>query len=107
MQRIIARESGLRLLHAADAASGIEIARQRRPKAIIMDLNLPGMDCFEALRVLKSMPETAAIPVMALTASAQPNEVEKCLKSGFVAYLTKPVDIDFLLAKLKDILGSA
>ena len=107
MQRIIARESGLRLLHAADAASGIEIARQRRPKAIIMDLNLPGMDGFEALRVLKSMPETAAIPVMALTASAQPNEVEKGLKSGFVAYLTKPVDIDFLLAKLKDILGSA
>jgi CheY-like chemotaxis protein len=105
MQRIFAREQGWRLLHAANAEAGVEIARSRRPIAIIMDLNLPGMSGVEAMRVLKSMPETADIPIMALTASASPSDVEKGLKAGFVAYLTKPVDIEMLLSKLKELTG--
>jgi signal transduction histidine kinase/CheY-like chemotaxis protein len=105
MQRIFARQQGWRLLHAANAEAGVEIARSRRPMAIIMDLNLPGMSGVEAMRVLKSMPETADIPIMALTASASPSDVEKGLKAGFVAYLTKPVDIEMLLSKLKELTG--
>jgi len=105
MERIMAREAGLKLMTAENAAIGLDLARRLRPAIVVMDLNLPGMDGFEALRVLKSMPETAKTPVIALTASAQPRDVEKGMAAGFVAYLTKPIDITLFLGKIREILG--
>jgi CheY-like chemotaxis protein len=59
-----------------------------------MDLNLPGLSGFDALRELRGDPATAAIPVIALTANAMARDIERGLASGFFRYLTKPIDID-------------
>ena len=58
-----------------------------------MDINLPGIDGYEALRRLQKHRNTRDIPVMALTAAAMPADVRKGLDAGFVKYLTKPIDL--------------
>ena len=96
---ILARHPGIRLLTATDGPAGIALARQERPKVILMDINLPGMDGFEALRRLKGDPATASIPVLAISANAMVGERERGLKAGFTAYLTKPIKLDeFMMA---------
>ena len=58
-----------------------------------MDINLPGINGFEALKILHSNPATAHIPVIALSANAMPRDIEKGLEAGFFRYLTKPIKI--------------
>ena len=81
------------LLIAYDAGRGVEAAKKRKPDLILMDLNLPGMDGFEALKHLRRSKKTRHIPVIALTADALPHQIEKGLKAGFHAYVTKPVNV--------------
>ncbi|HAT30736.1 MAG TPA: hybrid sensor histidine kinase/response regulator [Janthinobacterium sp.] len=83
----------LDLLAAMDGHAGIELARLHHPRVILMDINLPGMDGFETLRMLRSDPNTADIPVIAVTASAMPSDIRRGLAAGFFDYLTKPIDI--------------
>ena len=94
VEEIVAFRRDLRLLAAPDGHLGLQLARAHRPQAILMDLNLPGMSGFEVLKQLRTDPETAAIPVIALTANAMPRDVERGLAAGFHRYLTKPIDID-------------
>jgi len=86
------------LLEASDAERGIEIARARIPVLILMDIQLPGMDGFEALRILQEDPATSDIPVIAVSAHAMQKELEKGLQAGFRDYITKPIQIDRLIA---------
>jgi two-component system, cell cycle response regulator DivK len=90
---------------AADGAAGIEAAVRERPDLILMDLSLPGVDGWEATRRLKARPETAAIPVVALTAHAMQGDEERARACGCDDYLTKPIDEDQLFAKLERLLG--
>ncbi|MDH5750488.1 MAG: response regulator, partial [Rhodospirillales bacterium] len=60
---------------------------------ILMDINLPGMNGYEALMLLKASPETRHIPVIALTARATESDIEKGKRAGYFEYLTKPIDI--------------
>jgi len=94
VEEIVAFRRDLRLISAPDGHLGLQLARAHRPEAILMDLNLPGMSGFEVLKQLRTDPETAAIPVIALTANAMPRDVERGLAAGFYRYLTKPIDID-------------
>jgi signal transduction histidine kinase/CheY-like chemotaxis protein len=93
VQELVRMRADLRLLSAPDARLGIEMARAHRPEIVLMDLNLPGMSGTEAMQALRADPRTAAIPVIALTASAMPREVEGGAAAGFYCYLTKPIDI--------------
>jgi CheY-like chemotaxis protein len=93
-------------LTAADGAAGIETAVRERPDLILMDLSLPGVDGWEATRRLKARPETAAIPVIALTAHAMQGDEERARACGCDDYLTKPIDEEQLFAKLTRFLGS-
>ena len=90
---------------AADGAAGIEAAVRERPDLILMDLSLPGVDGWEATQRLKARPETAAIPVVALTAHAMQGDEERARACGCDDYLTKPIDEDQLFAKLERLLG--
>ena len=99
--QIIARHPSIRLLTAVDGKSGIEIARISQPDVILMDINLPGIDGFEALTILRSEPATASIPVIALSANAMPTDIEKGLKAGFFCYITKPIKVNEFMATLK------
>jgi len=98
-------EDEYEILTAADGAAGIEVAMRHRPDLILMDLSLPGLDGWEATRRLKARPETAAIPVIALTAHAMQGDEERARACGCDDYLTKPIDEDQLFAKLERLLG--
>ena len=104
MEEIINHHPSLSLIHATTAEEGIELAKERGPNLVIMDISLPGMDGFEALQQLKTQPETANLPVVALTANASSEEVEKGKQAGFKRYLVKPVQVDALLEAFNELL---
>src|SRR6266571_8746105 len=95
------------MLSAVDAHSGIALARAHLPDVILMDLNLPGMGGAEAQAILRADPRTAAIPVIALTANAMPDEVRAAKAAGFFHYLTKPIKIDKFTQALDNALAYA
>jgi CheY-like chemotaxis protein len=97
VEQIIARRSNLRLLGAADASLGIEFARVYHPEVILMDINLPGMSGTEAMKVLRSDPATAHIPIIALSANAVPRDIQRGLEAGFFNYITKPIMVGQLM----------
>lgn len=93
VEQLVARRSDLKLLTAVDGDLGVQLARREQPDVILMDINLPGISGFEALEILQKDPETARIPVMALSANAVPRDIEKGLEAGFFRYLTKPIQV--------------
>jgi CheY-like chemotaxis protein len=93
VEQIIARHPGLRLLTAVNGSSGIEIARLSQPDVILMDINLPGINGFEVLKILREDQLTAHIPVIAISANAMPFDIAKGLKAGFLRYITKPINV--------------
>lgn len=100
VEDLLARRPDIRLLSARDAKSGIEIACTSLPDVILMDINLPGVSGIDALKILSEIPETAHIPVVALSANAIPRDIEKGLQAGFFRYLTKPIKVVEFMATL-------
>ena len=94
VEQLIARRPDMRLLSAGDGMSGIEIARTHQPEVILMDINLPGINGIQALRILRKDPITAHIPVLAISANAMPHDIKKGLEAGFFRYLAKPIKVD-------------
>ena len=92
---------------ARDGRSGIEIALVSQLDVILMDINLPGINGIQALRMLAENPATAHIPVIALSANAMPRDIEKGLAAGFFRYLTKPIKVNELLDTLDEALNFA
>jgi PAS domain S-box-containing protein len=93
VEELIARRGDLKLLTAIDGHLGVELARAYLPDVILMDINLPGISGYGALRLLSADPATAHIPVLALSANAVPRDIEKGLEAGFFRYLTKPIRV--------------
>ena len=93
VEQIIARHSNIRLLTAINGSIGIEVAVASQPDVILMDINLPGINGFEAMKILHQDPVTAHIPVVALSANAMPRDIEKGIEAGFYRYLTKPIKV--------------
>jgi signal transduction histidine kinase/CheY-like chemotaxis protein len=100
VEKIIARHPDMHLLTAVNGNSGIEIARASKPDVILMDINLPGINGFEALKILRSDPATAHIPVIAISANAMPLDIERGLKAGFFRYITKPIKVNEFMEAL-------
>ena len=93
---------GYSVRFAEDGPAGITAAASLKPDIILMDIGLgEGMDGWEATRQLKANPETAAIPVIALTASAFESDRRKSMASGCCDFDTKPVDMVRLLSKIE------
>jgi CheY-like chemotaxis protein len=105
IERVVKPYREYNLISAATAEDGIAVAREQQPGLIILDIGLPGMDGFEALRLLREHEATRAIPVIALTAAAKPSDIEKGLMSGFCRYLTKPVDVHEFLDAVRAAVG--
>ncbi len=93
VEQLIARRPELRLLGAANGTLGVELARERQPEVILMDINLPGISGIEALQLLRADPRTAHIPVLALSANAMAGDIKRGLDAGFFRYLTKPIRV--------------
>jgi CheY-like chemotaxis protein/anti-sigma regulatory factor (Ser/Thr protein kinase) len=107
IEHLIARRPDLCMLSAVNATIGIEIARNSQPDVILMDINLPGISGFDALKILRDDPTTSHIPVIALSANAMPRDVERGLKAGFFRYLTKPVKVNEFIHTLTEALEVA
>lgn len=82
---------GYDMVEATDGVSGVDLALKDNPDLILMDINLPDIDGMEATRRLKAMPNTAHIPVVALTANAMHGDRERYENAGCDGYLAKPV----------------
>ena len=93
VEQLIARRPDLRLLTAVDGNLGIEFARVYQPEVILMDINLPGISGLEAMKILRADPSTAHIPIIAISANALPQDVEKAIQAGFFKYITKPFKV--------------
>jgi PAS domain S-box-containing protein len=104
VEQILTRQPDLHLLTAENGARGIELAHEAKPDLILMDINLPDISGFDALKILRSDPATAHILVMALSANAMPLDIEKALRNGFFRYVTKPIKIKEFLTALDDAL---
>jgi PAS domain S-box-containing protein len=100
VEQTIARHADMHLLTAVNGNSGIEIARASQPDVILTDINLPDINGFEVLKILRSDPATAHIPVIAISANAMPRDIERGLKAGFFRYITKPIKLNELMDAL-------
>jgi CheY-like chemotaxis protein len=93
------------VLEARSGEEGVEMARRCAPHLVLMDLQLPGIDGVEALRVLRSDDRTAAIPVVAVTAFAMKADRERVGREGFDGYLAKPISIRDLPTQVNQFLS--
>lgn len=91
LARLLLLNAGHTVLWAADAETGLTLAREKQPALILMDIQLPGMDGLAATSLLKQDPHTAHIPVIALTAMAMKEDREKTRLAGCDAYIIKPL----------------
>ena len=101
----IAKRMSLRFMTAHNGELGIALAAAEQPDLVIMDINLPQMNGFEALAQLKQNPATVSIPVIALSANAMEKDVECGLAAGFLRYHTKPIDVDEMAKSIGQMLG--
>lgn len=106
LQAILKTTPNLKLITAEDAESGIDMAIHRKPDLILMDINLPEMDGFEALEKLKEFKETKHTPIVALSGNAMPLDIRKAIDSGFVDYLAKPFNVSELYQVIGGVLGN-
>lgn len=100
VQELVAQRPQLSLDCADDGAQGLARARELRPDLILLDMQLPDVDGYEVLRRLRLDPLTAAIPCIALSANAMPEDIRRALSAGFADYWTKPIDFKRFLAGL-------
>ena len=84
--------AGYGVIQAQTAEKGIELAKDKSPALILMDISLPGMDGLEASRMLKNDPDTRKIPIVALTAHAMKSDEERVFAAGCDGFITKPID---------------
>ena len=98
-------KAGFEMVMAVDGEQAIDLARSEAPDLILMDISLPGLDGWEATRLLKAGPETRSIPIIALTAHAMAGDREKSLAAGCDDYDTKPIDFRRLVEKIQGLLG--
>lgn len=95
-------EEEYRVLIARDGMQGIAMAKEHRPDLILMDISLPVMDGYEATRQIRQI--LPSIPILGLSAHAMAGDEQKAMQAGCNDYLTKPVDDDLLIQKIKEYL---
>jgi CheY-like chemotaxis protein len=104
--RMYLEGKGYRVNDAADAATGLEIARRDVPALILLDLTMPETDGWYALEKLKADPVLADVPVIVLTASAEESTEWRAKELGAVRYITKSIHLEDLLATVNQVLAA-
>ena len=102
--RDVLQVKGYDTIEAGTAEDGIRLAGERHPDLILMDIQLPGMSGIDALRVLRANPATAAIPVIAVTASVMQQDRSQITEAGFDGYIAKPLDLKPFLESVRAML---
>ena len=104
IKHLFAKRPKIHLLTAMQGRIGLDLAREHRPDLILLDLHLPDVPGWEVLRLLQEEPVTASIPVVVLSADATARQVQRLMKAGARAYLTKPLDVKKFLQTLEETL---
>ena len=102
--RDVLSTAGYELIEAADGGEGVELAQKERPDLILMDIQLPVLDGYEATRRIKANPELKAIPIIAVTSYALSGDEAKARAAGCDGYVTKPFSPRHLLSKVREYL---
>ena len=100
--RDLLQVSGYSTSEAANGKQGIELARQKRPDLIVMDIHLPVMDGITAINILKQDTDTQDIPILVISAFAMDRDKERAVQAGCDGYLSKPIDIRDFLRKVRE-----
>ena len=102
--RLALEQLGYSVIEAEDGAKAVEIALRERPDLILMDLSIPVMDGIAATTAIRANEEMREVPIIALTAHQEVDLRTEAKASGFNAYVTKPIDMDFLDELIKGLL---
>ncbi len=105
LSRRLARR-GLAVTVAVDGAEAVRLAKAARPDLILMDIGLPVIDGWEAIRQIKTTPDTSAIPILALTAHAFSEDRDRALAAGCIGFIPKPIDMSALLVAINSAAGT-
>ena len=101
----VLKDRGYDVLTAASGAAGFKLANSGKPNLIILDVNMPGIDGWEALKMLKANAKTKDIPVLMLTTKSMISDVNFAFALGATGYLTKPLNVSRLEIKVKELIG--
>src|SRR5437870_5034035 len=103
--RAVLEAAGYMIVDAEDGLAGIEAAIREEPSLILLDINLPGVDGYELVAILKSFPNLASTPVIAVTAYAMQGDRQRTLVAGCDGYIQKPIDVDAFPRQVAEFLG--
>jgi two-component system cell cycle response regulator DivK len=97
--------AGYDMIEAQDGAEGVAKATEHKPDLILMDIQMPVMDGYEATRRIKADPTLRTIPVIAVTSYALSGDEDKARSAGCDGYIAKPFSPRLMLAKVREIIG--
>lgn len=103
--RLALEDQGYHILEAADGEEAVEIAARERPDVVLMDLNLPKLDGFAATARIRAHPELSGMQIVAVSAYPDADHRARALAVGCNAYVTKPIDFDWLKELLTNLLS--
>ncbi len=105
--RDLLQATGYAILEVTNGKKAVELAREKKPDLILMDIQMPVMDGFKATKILKADTETRNIPIIALTSYAMKKDDEKMREAGCDGYITKPIDTREFLKKVSKFLSKS
>jgi two-component system cell cycle response regulator DivK len=103
--RDVLQHKGYKVLEAVNATAGLKLASDERPDLILMDIQLPDINGITALKMIRNDERIARTPVVAVSASAMPDEQQKIVASGFDGYITKPINMKLFLETVERFAG--
>lgn len=104
--QLLSRLPNINIHSAAEPFLGIELAVKHEPDLILLDINLPGIDGYEVLELLRKRDTIKNTPVIAISANAMPKDIKKGIEAGFENYITKPIEVTHLMQVVEDTLAN-
>ncbi len=106
VKRVLKIKSNYSFISASRAQHGIKLALQHKPDIILLDIQMPEMDGITAFKHLRNLEEIKSIPIIAVSADAAQANIQEALEMGFHSYITKPINLSFLLEVIESIFDS-
>ncbi len=100
LTRFLLETHGLEVIAARDGRTGIDLAGRLRPDLILLDIQLPVLDGYAVARAIRSKPELAAVPIVAVTSYAMVGDRERCLQAGCTGYIEKPINPETFIRQI-------
>jgi CheY-like chemotaxis protein len=96
----ILEKAGHMVIHAHTGGEALKIAERESPDLVLMDIQMPEMDGYEAAQKLRTMPGLETVPIVAVTSYAMVGDREKAMRHGFVGYIEKPISTETFLTEI-------